>query len=305
MDDPEIWRKSVFDFYTLEGALALRDALKDFQGGKLVIHITEMPIKCPVAPLEFAFLADAYFNKRKMREKVEITYVTPLEGAFTKPVASKQLGEMLTKRDIHLEPDFVIERIEPESKTMHSMDEREIPFDLLVTVPLHMGADFIARSGLGDDLNYVSVNKETFLSNQYTNIFALGDASNIPTSKAGSVVHFAVEIFAENFLNYVNGKEMLHHFDGHANCFIESGNGKGLLLDFNYVTEPLTGKFPFAIIGPMSLLKESRLNHLGKLSFRWIYWNMLLPGRKIPTATPLMSMRGKKQAKETESKNAN
>lgn len=305
MDDPEIWRKSVFDFYTLEGALALRDALKDFQGGKLVIHITEMPIKCPVAPLEFAFLADAYFNKRKIREKVEITYVTPLEGAFTKPVASKQLGGMLKEREIHLEPDFVIERIDPESKTMHSMDEREIPFDLLVTIPLHMGADFIARSGLGDDLNYVPVNKETFLSNQYTNIFALGDASNIPTSKAGSVAHFAVELFVENFVNYVNGKEMVNHFDGHANCFIESGNGKGLLIDFNYVTEPLTGKFPFAFIGPLPLLKESRINHLGKLAFRWIYWHMLLPGRKIPISA-LMSMAGKKQVKEEMgSENAN
>ena len=258
------------------------------------MHLTEMPIKCPVAPLEFAFLADAYFEKRKMRDKVDITYVTPLEGAFTKPVASRKLGTMFEDRGINIEPDFVIEQIDPETKTMISMDEREIPFDLLVTVPLNMGADFVARSGLGDDLNYVSVDKETFQSTEYDNIFVLGDASNIPASKAGSVAHFAIDLFSENFVDYFNGKPMKHKFDGHANCFIESGNGKGLLIDFNYDTEPLTGKFPIPVVGPMPLLEESRMNHWGKLAFRWIYWHMLLPGRKIPIPA-LMSMAGKNQ----------
>ena len=292
MSDPALWYKSVFDFYTLAGATVLRDALKDFNSGRLVVHITEMPIKCPVAPLEFTFLADAYFTKRGIRDKVEIVFVTPLEGAFTKPVASKHLGMMLTERNISLEPDFVIEHIDVEAKTMVSMDEREVAFDLLVTVPLNMGADFIERSGMGDELNYVPVNKRNFLSDTYPNIFALGDASNIPASKAGSVAHFAVDLFSENFLDYVNGRPMNHDFDGHANCFIESGNGKGLLIDFNYEVEPLTGKFPIPMIGPLDLLKESRLNHIGKLAFRWIYWHILLKGRYIPIPA-LMSMAGK------------
>jgi sulfide:quinone oxidoreductase len=294
MDDPSIWRKSAFDFFTLEGSVALKEALSTWQGGRLVVHITEMPIKCPVAPLEFAFLADAFFSEKQMREKVEIIYVTPLEGAFTKPTCSRALGAMLVDRAIKLEPDFMIERIDAETKTLISMDEREIPFDLLVTVPLNMGADFIARSGLGDDLNYVPVDKQTFLSKKYANIFALGDASDIPASKAGSVAHFAIDLFAENFVEYVKGRTMRHHFDGHANCFIESGNGKGLLIDFNYTTEPLPGMFPIPIIGPLPLLKESRLNHLGKLAFRWIYWNLLLKGRWIPIPA-LMSMAGKRQ----------
>ncbi len=294
MDDGAVWRKSVFDFYTLAGATALRDALRSFTKGRLVVHLTEMPIKCPVAPLEFAFLADAYFEERKIRDQVEIVYVTPLEGAFTKPVASAQLGGMFEDRNIKLESDFLIEHIDPDTKTMVSMDEREVPFDLLVTVPLNMGADFIQRSGMGDELNYVPVDKETFLSRDYENVFALGDASDIPASKAGSVAHFAIDLFAENFVEYINGKEMKHKFDGHANCFIESGHGKGLLIDFNYTTEPLTGKFPLPVIGPLPLLKESRFNHWGKLAFRWIYWNLLLKGRKLPIPA-LMSMAGKKQ----------
>ncbi len=295
MSDPALWYKSVFDFYTMEGSLALRDALKDFNGGRLVVHISEMPIKCPVAPLEFTFLADAFFAKRGIRDKVEIVYVTPLEGAFTKPVCSKHLGWMLDERKITLEPDFVIEHIDAETKTMVSMDEREIPFDLLVTIPVNMGADFIARSGLGDELNYVPTDKHNFLSDAFPNIFVLGDASNIPASKAGSVAHFAIDLFSENFVNYVNNRPMEHSFDGHANCFIESGNRKGLLIDFNYEVEPLTGRFPIPVIGPLPLLKESYLNHIGKLAFRWIYWHILLKGRYLPIPA-LMSMAGKDAA---------
>jgi sulfide:quinone oxidoreductase len=286
------WRRSIFDFYTFEGAEALAGALRRFDSGRLVVQITELPIKCPVAPLEFTFLAEAWLRARGLRDRVELVYVTPLDGAFTKPVASAHLGGMLDERKVHVETDFMVERIDPERKVLVSYDEREVPFDLLVTVPLNMGADFVARSGLGDELNYVPVDKHTQLSTSFGNIFALGDASDIPASKAGSVAHFSVEIFVENFLEHIAGRPMTGVFDGHANCFVESGDDKALLIDFNYETEPLTGKYPLPVVGPMDLLKETRANHLGKLSFRWIYWNVLLPGRPIPLPA-LMSMAGK------------
>ena len=293
MDGPE-WRKSVFDFYTLDGALALEERLRTWDGGRLVVHITEMPIKCPVAPLEFAFLADSYFRDRGMREHVDITFVTPLDGAFTKPVASKRLRGMLDERTIALETDFYIESVDNDRRLLVSYDEREIPFDLLVTVPLNMGADFIARSGLGNELNYVPVDPGTFLAKAADNVFAIGDAADLPVSKAGSVAHFAVEVFAENFLHHIRGEEMPVRFDGHANCFVESGDGKALLIDFNYDIQPLPGKYPLPVVGPFSLLEETRLNHLGKLMFKWIYWHALLPGRDLPLPA-LMSMSGKKE----------
>ena len=286
------WRRSIFDFYTLEGAEALADALAGFDGGRLVVHVTEMPIKCPVAPLEFTFLAEAWLRERGLRDRVELVFVTPLDGAFTKPVASAHLGGMLDERQVQVETDFMVERIDPEQKLLVSYDEREVPFDLLVTVPLNMGADFVARSGLGDELNYVPVDKRTQLSTTYDNIFAIGDASDIPASKAGSVAHFSVEIFVDNFLEHVGGRPMTRAFDGHANCFVESGDDQALLIDFNYDTEPLPGKYPLPVVGPMDLLKETRANHLGKLAFRWIYWNVLLPGRPVPLPA-LMSMAGK------------
>jgi sulfide:quinone oxidoreductase len=286
---------SVHEFYTFEGATALAEKLRTWEGGRLVVHITEMPIKCPVAPLEFTFLADAFFTEQGLRDKVEITYVTPLEGAFTKPVASKYLGDMLDTRGIRLEGDFMVESIDPEAKKLVSFDEREVEYDLLVTIPLNMGADFIGRSGLGDDLNYVEVDKETLLSDTYDNIFAIGDASNIPASKAGSVAHFAMDLFPHNFLRHIQGLRMTEPFDGHANCFIETGHGKGLLIDFNYETEPLPGKYPLPGFGPFSLLKETEMNHWGKVMFRWMYWNILLPGKELPLPA-LMSMAGKETA---------
>jgi sulfide:quinone oxidoreductase len=289
-----LWRDSIFDFYTLDGAAALAKALPEFTGGRLVVHIVDMPIKCPVAPLEFTFLADAYFRQRGLRDRVEIVYATPLPGAFTKPIASAQLGSMLDDRKIIVEPDFLVEHVDDEAKTLVSYDERDIPFDLLVTVPLNMGADYVARSGLGDELNYVPVDKHTFLSKAHGNVFAIGDANNIPTSKAGSVAHFSVDVFAENFGQHIAGRPMTGSFDGHANCFVESGDGKGLLIDFNYDTEPLTGHYPLPGVGPFGLLAENRRNHWGKLAFRPMYWHLLLPGRPIPLPAR-MSMAGKHQ----------
>jgi sulfide:quinone oxidoreductase len=286
------WRRSIFDFYTEEGATALAGALESFDHGRLVVHVTDTPIKCPVAPLEFTFLAEAWLRERDLRDRVEVVFATPLSGAFTKPVASEHLGTMLEDRKIVVEPDFLVEHIDNERKMLVSYDEREVPFDLLVTIPLNMGADFVARSGLGDELNYVPVDRGTLRSTVWPNLFAVGDASDIPTSKAGSVAHFSAEIFVDNFLRLVDGRPMVRAFDGHANCFIESGDGKALLIDFNYDTEPLPGSYPLPVAGPLGLLKETRANHLGKLAFRWIYWNVLLPGRPLPLPAH-MSMVGK------------
>jgi len=290
------WQKSVFDFYSFEGALALRNKLREWEGGKLVVHITEMPIKCPVAPLEFAFLADSFFKHKHMRDKVEITYVTPLSGAFTKPKATETLEHLLHEKGINIEPDFAIERVDNEKKEIVDYGGKTVPFDLLVTVPTNKGDALMERSGMGDDLNYVPTHKATLQSKAYANIFVLGDASDIPASKAGSVAHFEAEILTDNILLYVKGEPLKEEFDGHANCFVETGNGKALLIDFNYTHEPVEGTFPFAGIGPLRLLKESRMNHMGKLAFRWIYWNVLLKGTHIPFVSATMSESGKQYA---------
>lgn len=292
------WRKNVFDYYTPDGAEALRDAMQKFEGGDLVVQIMEMPIKCPVAPLEFTFLADDYFKKRGIRDKVRIKYVTPLSGAFTKPVAAAKLGHMLSDRNIEVVTDFLVEKVEPETNDILCYDGRKVQFDLLVTIPMNVGADFLRETDLVNDVGFVEVNHNSLQSVKYPHIFAIGDAANLPTSKAGSVGHFEAHTLQRNIDAYLAGKPLEESFDGHSNCFVEAGGGKALLLDFNYDTQPLEGKFPFAGIGPMKLLNPSRINHWGKLAFRYIYWFMLLPGRKIPLIPDQMKMSGKKQPKE-------
>jgi sulfide:quinone oxidoreductase len=287
------WMEKVFTFYSPEGAAALEAALATFDGGRLVVNVVDMPIKCPVAPLEFCFLADHYFQERGIRDKVQLTYVTPLDGAFTRPVASQQLGGMLDARGIELVTEFNTGEVDGAGGRLVSYDEREVPFDLAVVVPLHGGATYVGRSpGLGDDLNFVPADERTLQAKAAPNIFVIGDAANVPASKAGSVTHFEGETVVGNIQRHLRGEPLVEGFDGHANCFIETGFHKALLIDFNYDHEPVPGHYPSTVGLP--LLKESRLNHLGKLLFESVYWHGLLPGREIPGLGSSMPTAGKR-----------
>ena len=286
------WRKNILEFYTIDGAIALSRFLKFWKGGRMVLNVVEMPIKCPVAPLEFLFLADWFFTERGIRDKVEIIFATPLPGAFTKPRASAILGDMLETKGINLEADYNIMEVDSSKNVIRSYDEREVEYDLLVTIPTNMGAEVIERSDMGDELNFVPVDKFTLQSPNWENVWVIGDAGNTPTSKAGSVAHFMLDVLIENLLRHMEGLEPQPNFDGHANCFIESGFEKGILIDFNYDVEPLPGKYPLPGFGPFSLLKESPVNHWGKMMFRWIYWNMMLKGEDMPFESQ-MTMAGK------------
>ena len=288
------WNERAFTFYSPDGAEQLQRALEWFEGGRVVVNLVDMPIKCPVAPLEFAFLADWYFHDRKIRDKVELVYATPLDGAFTKPIASERLAGLLEEKDIELATEFNAGEVDYGGGKLIGYDGRELDFDLLVTIPLHGGAPYVEHSpGLGDALGFVPTDKGTLQSQAAPNVFALGDATDLPTSKAGSVTHFEGEVLTENVCRFLAGKELDTSYDGHANCFIETGFHKALLIDFNYETEPLPGHFPSAVGLP--LLRESRLNHLGKLMFQWVYWHALLPGREIPGIGPSMPTAGKKR----------
>ena len=293
LDGPGCGSK-VFTFYSLDGALALQSALAHFSAGRIVVNVVDMPIKCPVAPLEFCFLADWFFSERGVRDDVELTYVTPLDGAFTKPVASRRLGEILAEKGVEVVTEFNTGSVDGEGGTLTSYDGRVVPFDLAVVVPLHGGAEFVGRSaGLGDELNFIPTDPHMLQSKAAPNVFVIGDAAGLPVSKAGSVTHFEGEVLTENIRRFLAGEELDASYDGHANCFIETGFGKAVLIDFNYDTEPLPGHFPTRIGLP--LLKESHLNHLGKLMFQWVYWHALLPGHSIPGVTSDMPSAGKRR----------
>ena len=286
------WGHSVHTFYSLEGASALAAALARFEGGRLVVNVIDMPIKCPVAPLEFSFLADWYFHKRGIRDKVEITYVTSLDGAFTKATCNRQLSGLLDAKGVNVVTEFNTGQVDAEAGKLISYDERQVGFDLAVVVPLHGGAPYVNRSpGLGDELGFVPTDEATLQSKAAPNVFVIGDAADLRASKAGSVAHFEGEVLVANVAHFLEGEALDASFDGHTNCFIESGFGKALLIDYNNDVEPVPGHFPGRVGLP--LLKESRLNHLGKLAFQSLYWHVLLPGRDIPMLESAMPLAGK------------
>jgi sulfide:quinone oxidoreductase len=206
---------------------------------------------------------------------------------------------MLAEKGVELVTEFNTGEVDGVNGKLIAYDGTEISFDLAVVIPLHSGAAYVGRStGLGDELNFVPTDEHTLQSKAAPNVFVIGDAANVPASKAGSVTHFEGETLVENIKRYLDGEPLKPGFDGHANCFIESGFHKALLIDFNYETEPLPGHYPAAIGLP--LLKESRLNHLGKLMFQWFYWHSLLPGRDIPGIGSDMPVAGKTQIKQPE-----
>lgn len=288
---PERWGTRAHGFYTPDSALKLAGALERFEGGDLLVDIADMPIKCPVAPLEFVCLVDEYLTQRGIRSRTRLSLMTPLSGAFTKPVCNDMLTGMLVAKGVEIVPNAPLAVVTDNS--VSCPDGKTVPYDLLVTIPPHEGSDLIDEAGLGDGLGFGLTDKHTLKSKKAERVFLVGDNTNVPTSKAGSVAHFQADVVVHNLLREIAGQAAEPLADGHANCFIETGFGKAILVDFNYDIQPVPGKFPLPWIGPMTLLEETRLNHLGKLAFKPIYWHMLLPGRPIPLVGSQMSTRGK------------
>ena len=248
-----------------DGAAALGDKLKHFKKGRLVLHICETPIKCPVAPLEFVYMADWYLQKMGVRKDVEIELVTPLTGAFTKPVANNILGALCEQKGIKVTTNWTVDSVEADRAVIASVTGDEIPYDLLVSIPPNLGQEFLIESEVSDVTGFIDTDKELLKSKKFENMYIIGDATNVPASKAGSVAHFEADVIAQNLMADIEGTDNYYRFDGHTNCFIVTGFEKASLIDFSYAVEPLPGMFPLPGVGPFELLGESHINYWGKL----------------------------------------
>jgi sulfide:quinone oxidoreductase len=274
------------------GVAALSAALEGFDQGRLVVGVVNLPIECPVAPLEFCLLADWYFTKRQVREQIEITFLSPSPALFAAPIADASVEQLFAERRVGQETGFHIAQVDGANGRIIAEDGREVNFDLAVVVPSFRGAAYVGRSpGLGGERDFIEVDTKTLQSPSHPNVFSIGDAADLPTSKTGSVAHFEGEVVARNIRRFLAGQPPDAVYDGHGTGFIETGFHKAMLLDSNYTTQPLPGHFPTAVGLP--LLKDSRLSHLAKVEFQWFYWHFLLPGRDIPGLGSAMPIRGK------------
>jgi sulfide:quinone oxidoreductase len=257
-------------FYTAEAALALRHALDGFTGGRIVIGIAGMPYKCPPAPLEVAFLIDSELRQRHLRGRTEMHFCSPIGRAFTIESVSEMATPILREKDIELHTFFNVEAIDRERKVVQSLEGEELPYDLLVLVPPHRGQQFLIDSGLAPAPGgWLPTDRHTLEVGQRPNVFALGDATDLPLSKAGSTAHFEAPVVTERIVAAIHGVEPAGKhatYKGRVMCFFEIGDGKGTLLRFDYDHPP---KPP----------RPNQVWHLGKIVFNKTYWHTVPKGR--------------------------
>jgi len=255
------------DFYTLAGAIRLHEALERFAGGRILVGVAGIPYKCPPAPVEFVFLLDDYLRSRGVRESSEIKLLSPLNRAFTIETTSKLVQPILAERDIDLCTFFNVETVDPEARTVSSLEGETFEYDLLVLVPPHRGQQLIEDSGLGDARGWVPVDKTTLQHAKFDQVWALGDATNIPISKSGSVAHYEAPIVAGQIAAAINGAPApATTYDGKVMCFLETGRGEATTIRFDYEH-------------PARSPRPARVWHWGKALFNKAYWHTVPQGR--------------------------
>jgi len=273
-----LYRKA-FDFYTYRGAQKLKSALKSFKKGKLLIAVAELPIKCPAAPLSFAFLAQEYLERKGVKD-FEVELSVPSPEAFTKKEVSETLEALAESRGISIVTDFHPERVEENKIVDHKGDT--LDYDLLVAVPPHLGSEAVIKSGIGDALGFIPTHRHTLKALEFDRVYVVGDASNLPTSKAASSAHFQAEVAAENISREIYGIESLKEYNGRAICYVITGFNEAIMLELDYSGLVKKAKFPLPLLGPLTPGKVSRASYLAKLMSRWFYWHSWLKGKNFP-----------------------
>lgn len=245
-------------FFSMESALKLQEAMKKFKGGKVVVAVG-LPHKCPVAPLEFVMMFEDWARQRGIRKETEITYAYPLAGPYGTASVAELAVKEFTERNINIETFFFMDSVDVKNKELRSMDGRSLPFDLLVAIPPHKGAEIIEQSGLGDGDNWLPTDRHQLNLVNHDSIFVIGDATNLPISKAGSTAHFESEILAENLIDKVRGGEGNKQYNGKVFCFIETGLNTATYISFDYDNPPKP-------------VTPSKMVHFGKVGYNNMHW---------------------------------
>jgi sulfide:quinone oxidoreductase len=257
-----------YHFYTEEAAWRLHGALEEFTGGRIVVGVGGLPYKCPVAPLEFTFLLEEYLTKRGLRDKTEITYTFPLSRVFTIESVAEVAQPMLEARGVKIETFFNLDEVLPDQKIARSMEGIDLNYDLLVMVPPHRGAKFLQGHPIADPQGWVKTDRTSLRVNGCVDAWAIGDATDLPISKAGSTAHFEAPVVVEQIVADVRGTDAdpKHaRYEGHVMCFLEAGYDKASLLDFDYERPP-------------QVREPNTIVHWQKMAFNKAYWYLVPTG---------------------------
>jgi len=252
-------------FYSAEAALRLHAALREFQGGRIVVGVTDIPYKCPPAPLEFTFLLDDELRRRGLREQTEIVYLSPIGRVFTIESVSSFATPMLEERGVRYELFFNTESIDPQARQISSLEGTTLDYELLVLVPPHRGAQIVVDAGLGDAQGWIPTERERLQSKADPHIYVIGDASDLPVSKSGSAAHFEAKVVAQRISAEVLGRPDDARYDGAVLCFLETGRGQASQLVFDYTHPPQPRR-------PRSFY------HYEKALFNHAYWYLVPRG---------------------------
>ncbi|HEX9711190.1 MAG TPA: FAD/NAD(P)-binding oxidoreductase [Actinomycetota bacterium] len=253
-------------FYSFDGAVRLREALRRFRGGRILVGVAGIPYKCPPAPVEFVLMLERYLRKNDIRERSEVRLLSPLNRAFTIESASKLVEPIMASRGIGLDTFFNIESVDPGAHAVSSLEGEKMDYDLLVAVPPHRGQSVIEESGLDESHGWIPTDRHTLQHEQHERIFAIGDATNLPISKSGSTAHFEAPVVASRIASMVRGTEPRAGYRGKVMCFLETGGGRATVLRFDYQAPPTPPR-------------PSRRWHAAKWLFNRLYWNVVPQGR--------------------------
>jgi sulfide:quinone oxidoreductase len=270
------------EFYSLEGAQRLREALRRFRGGRILVGIAGIPYKCPPAPVEFVFMLEEHLRKRGIRERSHVELLSPLNRAFTIESASKVIQPIMEERGIGLTTFFNVEAVDPSAGVVASLEGEQAEYDLLVLVPPHRGQTVVSESGLGDASGWLPTDRHTLQVEGQDRVFALGDCTNLPISKSGSTAHFEAPVIASRIASLVRGSAPKTNYGGRVMCFLETGGRKATVLRFDYEHPPAPPQ-------------PNNVWHMAKWMFNRLYWETVPQGR-LPENLPVPIPTGRSES---------
>jgi len=271
-------KNGVCSNYSYQTVESTWENIRNLKSGNAIFTQPTTPIKCGGAPQKIAYLAEDYFRKNGVRDAIKIKFITGTPTIFTSPHYAPTLTKHCEDTGIetmfkHSLTEIRADKKEAVFQNLDTNDEFVQPYDMIHVTPPMSAPDFIKNSPLPNEAGWVDVDKETLQHTKFANIFALGDSSNLPTSKTGAAIRKQAPVVAENLLNAIGGKPLSAKYNGYTSCPLVTGYDSLIMAEFGYNLKAQE-TFPF------DQNKERYSMYLVK---KWVlpqlYWNGMLKGR--------------------------